>query len=397
MALQIKDLIEKRNRLFKEATDLHSRAVDAGRDFDAAEKTQYDKLIDDVQSLKGQIEREERQASMAADFGDEVRTVPGGQPDKGEVEKRELASFRNYLKGGRFESRDLQADTDVKGGFWVPQSMQNQIKIELDNMVFLRKYADIWPVAVPVSTSLGIPTLGADVEDLDWTGEITTVDNDTAMVAGKRNLSSHMLSKLVKASMAMLDARPDAEALIGRCLAYKHGTVSENAYYNGSGAGRPLGLMTASANGISTSRDVSTDNTTTETTFNGLVNAKYSVKAQYRQNARFIGHRDLLKQVSKIKDGNDLPVFKLGESTNQNDTLLGYPFHESEYMPNTFTTGLYVGIFGDMKYYQIVDAKFSIQRLVEKYADTNQIGFIGRGGGDGMPIFENAFARIKLG
>jgi len=38
----------------------------------------------------------------------------------------------------------------------------------------------------------------------------------------------------------------------------------------------------------------------------------------------------------------------------------------------------------------------AVQRLVELYAETNQIGFIGRLESDGMPTLEEAFVRIKL-
>jgi HK97 family phage major capsid protein len=70
----------------------------------------------------------------------------------------------------------------------------------------------------------------------------------------------------------------------------------------------------------------------------------------------------------------------------------------SEYVPNTFTSGLYVGLFGDLRYYWIADSlMFELQRLDELYAETNQVGMIGRWESDGMPILEEAFARVKLG
>jgi hypothetical protein len=36
-----------------------------------------------------------------------------------------------------------------------------------------------------------------------------------------------------------------------------------------------------------------------------------------------------------------------------------------------------------------------VQRLVELYAETNQVGFIGRAEVDGMPVLAEAFARLK--
>ena len=69
----------------------------------------------------------------------------------------------------------------------------------------------------------------------------------------------------------------------------------------------------------------------------------------------------------------------------------------SEHAPNTFTTGLYLGIFGDFRHYWIADSmSFAVQRLVELYAETDQTGFVGRTSVDGAPVLEEAFARITL-
>ena len=81
----------------------------------------------------------------------------------------------------------------------------------------------------------------------------------------------------------------------------------------------------------------------------------------------------------------------------QPDMLLGRPFYANEYVPNTFTTGLYVGIFGDFSYYWIADAlSLEVQRLEELYAEANQVGLIGRLETDGQPVLPEAFARVKL-
>ena len=79
------------------------------------------------------------------------------------------------------------------------------------------------------------------------------------------------------------------------------------------------------------------------------------------------------------------------------DRLLGRPVMMSEYAPNTMTTGLYCGILGDFSNYWIADAlDMQVQRLVELYAESNQVGFIGRLETDGMPVLAEAFARVKL-
>ena len=99
----------------------------------------------------------------------------------------------------------------------------------------------------------------------------------------------------------------------------------------------------------------------------------------------------------RLKDGNGQYLIREGIASDGGDMLLDLPMFESEYAPNTFTTGQYVGILGDFSRYWIADSMdMRVQRLVELYAETNQVGFIGRREVDGMPVLEEAFVRVTL-
>lgn len=218
------------------------------------------------------------------------------------------------------------------------------------------------------------------------------------MAFGKRNLEPHPLAKRILISNKLLRASAiQPESLVRSRLAYKFGITEEKAFLTGSGAQQPLGVFTASGDGISTSRDVSTGNSTTAFTFDGLKEAKYSLKGNYWPRARWIFHRDSVKMAAKLKDGEGRYIWEDSVRTGEPDRLLGFPVSMSEYAPNTFTTGLYVGIVGDFSQYWIADAlMMAVQRLIELYAATNQVGFIGRLETDGMPVLEEAFARVTL-
>lgn len=182
-----------------------------------------------------------------------------------------------------------------------------------------------------------------------------------------------------------------------RRLAYKLSVVMENAFLNGTGVNQPLGVFTASAQGISTGRDVSTGNTATEMRFDGLIEAKYTLKAQYWPMARWIFHRSGIKQIAKLKDGEGQYLWQPTTQQGQPDRILGLPVWASEYAPSTFTASQYVGILGDFSNYWIADAlNMDMQRLDELYAATGQVGFISRVEADGMPVLEEAFVRVKL-
>ena len=88
------------------------------------------------------------------------------------------------------------------------------------------------------------------------------------------------------------------------------------------------------------------------------------------------------------------PSVERGNAVNM---LLESPVYMSEYASSTMTTGLYVGVIGDFSYYWIADAlSIRLVRLDELYRETAQIGFIIDAEVDGMPVLEEAFARVTL-
>lgn len=295
------------------------------------------------------------------------------------------------------ERRALQMDSDTAGGFTVaPQQFVADLIQAVDNMLFFRGLATVSQLVG--AHSIGRPSLDTDVDDSDWTSELATGNEDSAMAFGKRELTPHPLAKRIKVSRKLLRHSPlGPEAIVRQRLAYKMGVTQEKAYMTGSGVQQPLGVFTASDSGISTGRDVSTDNSTTAVTFDGLKNAKWTLKSQYHGRAQWIAHRDFGKQVDKIKDGNGQYIWQPSVVAGAPDRLLNLPVNFSEYAPNTFTTGLYVAILGDFSNYWIVESlAFEVQRLNELYAATNQVGFITRAELDGMPVLEEAFIRVKL-
>jgi len=429
--MTIKELQEKRAGIVAEARKLVDTADAEKRQMTAEEQQAWDKAMADVDSLAADIERRQRMEAAEKHLEQSAgrRTAPSDpnagpehreQPVKIEYRGRswELApntvewrraqdayarSFDAFLQRGlrsltHDEMRDLQADADIQGGFLVaPQVMVNELIKAVDDLVHIRQLATVYPVVG--ADSLGAPSLDSDPDDGDWTAEIKTGSNDIAMAFGKRVLKPHPLAKRIKVSRTLMErAAIGAEALVRDRFTYKFAVTHEKAYLTGSGANQPLGVFTASPNGISTARDVSTDNTTTELTADGLINAKYSLKTQYLADpsTRWVFHRDVLRNIRKLKDGDGRYVWASGLNGTP-DTILEVPYLVSEYAPNTFTAGQYVGIIGAFRHYWIAESTMlRIQRLDELYAESNQVGFIARQESDGMPVLEEAFARVTL-
>jgi len=413
--MDLKQLREDRGVLIKQSHDLLETAEAEGRGLNEEERSNYDKIFDDQEKLKKRIVDGERQEELDREAATKVkpdteqtRIKPGTGTETTIVDGGDavMEGFRSYLVTGRMpepdaiggaELRALQADSDEAGGYLIPPPMfvANLIKA-VDDMVFVRTKATIHPVTG--SAGMGQPSLDADPADADWTTELATGSEDSTMDFGGRLMEAHPLAKRIKISQKFLrlSAIP-AETLVKDRLAYKFGITMEKGYFTGHGAAQPLGVFTASSLGISTGRDISTDNSTTEITYDNLKEVKFTLKSQYWPRANWCFHRDAVKMISKLKDGEGRYLWEASVQAGEPDKILQFPYWMSEYAPNTFTTGLYVGILGDFSFYHIMDSlNFQLQRLVELYAETNQIGFIGRYEGDGMPVLEEAFVRVTL-
>jgi HK97 family phage major capsid protein len=403
MSAKLKELQEKRNRSITEARLLLDKADEEKRSITAEERAQSDALLKEAGELRSDIDRiiklEEEERAQAAEF---IAAVSGGAAPTPDAEARSKA-FRRLLtldvaNGEQLtaeEYRTLTAGQDTSAGFLTtPQEFVQSLIAKVKDQVFIRGLATSY--ATSNANGLGFPTLDTDADDASWSTEIKTMTEDTALKFGKRELKPHPLKKLIKASDKLLRADGiNPESIIIDRAAYKFGITEEKAFLTGTGDKQPLGLFVASAQGINTDRDVSSGNATNFTA-DALKLVKYSLKAQYMMKAQWLFHRDGVAKIALLKDGEGRYIFEMTDTAGALDTLMGRPLVMSEYVPNTFTTGLYVGMFGDFSWYWIADSlALRIKRLNELYALTSEVGFIFDKETDGMPVLSEAFARIK--
>jgi HK97 family phage major capsid protein len=403
----LNELRRKRGNIIEQMRALVDNADKEGRSLTPEENDQWSRMDADQETIRLEVAREERQASLDSDRkAFDKPPAPMPEPDTRSQDKgNPLATaeyrtqFNDMLARGYRpdEHRALQADSQVGGGYLVaPEQFINQLIESLRDDVFIRQLANVIPVQK--ATSLGVPILQARPDDAEWTVELKTGSPDTAMSFGKRELHPHPAAKRILVSTFLLNnAVLSVDQIVRDQLAYKFGITQEKAFLTGSGSGQPLGLFTASPNGIDTDRDIATGNTATAIGADGLINAKYALKGQYQKTARWIFHRDALSGIRKLKDGDGQYLWQPGLVADKPDTILGLQFFMSEYAPNAFTTGKYAGIIGNFSFYWIADSmEFSIQVLKELYAESNQIGYIGRMECDGQPVLSEAFVRVKL-
>jgi len=426
---ELRDLYEQRAKVLTEM-----RALQDSDNYDAEKyqrmEADFDKFTREIELAKkeellsrsdnevirpipGAQEREQRERGQGSDpwQGKAMRIIRPGEkrqaPKPSEVEARDIGRF--FAVGAynltdaekqRFETRRvLQADKDVTGGFAVlPESYSSQILTELNDAVFIRSLGT--QIELKNAASLSVPYEDNAGDDASWTAEIFTGAEDASISFEKRNLAPKPSAKRVKLSRTLAQRAAGFQNFAISRLSYKFALTEEKAFLTGDGVGKPMGIFIAAgagALGISTARDGSTGNTSTEIKADNLIETLMSLKAQYRKNAVWVFHRDAIKQIRKLKTGDGVYLLQPSLAADKPDTILGKVYHESEYAPNTFTSGLYVGILGDFSYYWVVTAlSMEVSVLTELYAEQNCIGLIGRMEVDAAPILENAFARVKL-
>jgi HK97 family phage major capsid protein len=397
--MDAKKLIEakqERATLTKDIRDLMTEWE--GKEMDALAKEKLAKMEARFDELNGKILAEEKQLERERIIGEQLEEKDPQNKKPDDL----MMAFKNVLVMGDEESikiySALQQSNPTQAGYLVaPEKFVMELIKDMADATFMRQKCKVLP-PLQGAQSLGYPTRTAGMNSFAWGTEIQTPTADSTLAFGKREFKPKPGTSLILLSKTLIRNAPESDAIVREEISEETSKNLEQAYMTGSGAGQPLGVFIASNDGIPVSRDVSTGNTATEMKFDGLINAKMSVKQQYRLGAEWIMHRDGIKQIMKLKDSNGQYIWQPSVVAGQPDRILGDPVNESEYAPNTFTTGQYVGLYGNLKRgYWIVDSlAMEIQVLTELYALTNQIGYITRLETDGAPVLPNAFARVKL-
>lgn len=414
MANEYLEMLQQRKACLDAAREIHEKAVEEKREMTQEEQNNYDKAITDFRTWSQKIEEADRAKEIERNAqmieNDEARSAAYHREipmsDEQVKKDKELRSkFAAFLRAGtgthmEEEYRALQQDNATQAGYLVaPESFMAEIIQNLYRDTFMRKIAKVLP-PLNKADSLGVPSKTANMNSFAWGAEIGAPNPDATLAFGKREFKPKPATAEILVSKTLIrNAAVNVDEVVRDEFSHEMGEGMESGYMTGTGANQPLGVFTASNDGISTSQDVSDGNSSTEIKFDGLINAKYKItKVKYWPGLKWIFHPDAIKMIAKIKNGTGDYVWRESVKEGEPDRLLGFPVFMSEFAPSTFTSGSYVGALGNFKEgYWIVDSlNMEIQALFELYARTNQVDYIARIETDGAPVKEECFARVKL-
>ena len=401
--MNTKALREQRKKLAEDANAILAAAVGESRAATPEELAKVDKIHADIDALKATIDRAERADDEARAIVPESQRVTPEVPDPtGEREARN-AAFRKWavdgpealtgeevraLGGLRSEGksrgiamtfrsipevkREMRAQTvtTTAGGHLIADEFMARLEKSLLWFGGMVQEADV------ITTSTGAPLDWPTYDDTSQKGAILAINTAVSnqdIVFGQLTLDAYKYSSkqvLVPVEL-MQDSAFDINAIVADVLGERLGRILNEHFTTGTGSAQPNGAVTASSVG----KTGATGQTAT-VIYDDIVDLVYSVDKAYRQNAKFMMNDSTVKAIRKLKDGNGLPLWQPTLQAGEPDSLIGYPVVINNDVAAMAASAKSI-LFGDFKKYKVRRVKdVTLLRLVERYAEAHQVGFL---------------------
>lgn len=386
--MTILELREKRSTAWNAAKAfLDSHRTEKGT-LTAEDDATYSKMEQEINDLGKEISRLERQEQMEAELNKPVNKPLTSKPGMGKEEEKTgrasdayktamLDAFRSNFKR---VSNVLQEGVDADGGYLVPEEYDHRLIDILTEENIMRN------LATKITTSgehkINIAATKPAASWIEEGGALTWGD----AIFDQILLDAHKLHVAIKVTEELLyDNAFGLENYIitqfGKALA----NAEEDAFLNGDGTGKPLGLFAATGGG----QIVST--LTAALKSDDMLDLVYALKRPYRKGASFILNDQTLSALRKLKDNNGAYIWQPSYQAGEPDRILGYAVHTSAYAPADAIA------FGDYSYYNIGDrGSRSFSELRELFAGNGMIGYVAKERVDGKLILPEAVQILKL-
>ena len=272
-----------------------------------------------------------------------------------------------------FHRADGQASKAGVGLELIPEGFVSSVEVSLQAVGALRQVAGI--IRTSTGNALPWPTVDDTAVNGRLLAEETAVTQMNITVGSVTFNAYKYTSDLILVSPELLqDEAVNLPTLIGRLLGERLGRIMNIHFTTGTGSAQPNGFVTQAivdnlfetgAAGVMDADDI--------------IDLLHKVDPAYRGKASFMMHDNIVGEVRKlvVTDQGYIwqPSFQLGDP----DRLLGHPMRINQNMDSdaAIIAGEEIIGFGDFSKYMIREvAGIRIRRLDERYADTDQVGFI---------------------
>ena len=365
----------------------------------AEDDATYSRMESEITDLGKEIARMERLEAMDKEMSRATSTPLTSKPDSAKADVKVGRASDEYTKAFWNHTRAkhetmtpevknaLREGVDTEGGYLVPDTFEKTLVQALGHENVIRAHAHVFKTTsgshkIPVVTAKGTAS---------WIDESGTIpDGDD--VFGQQLIGAHKVGTIIKVSEELLnDSAFDLENYFATEFSRRIGNKEEDAFFNGDGLNKPLGLL-ANNGGAEVGVTAASE---TAITADEIINLFYSLEAPYRKNAVWIFNDATIAAIRKLKDGNGQYLWQKALHEGDHETLLGKRIYTSPYMPE-IAAGKKTVLFGDLKFYWVGDRQgVSFKRLNERYADSGQIGFLATKRVDGKLVLPEAIKVLQ--
>lgn len=283
--------------------------------------------------------------------------------------RRNAYEFRNSLSG----------QDGTAGGYTKDQTLINNLELAM------LAYGGMMQTSEIIRTATGEPLRWPTASDTSNTGrqvgENASHDSGTDPTFGQVEWNAYTFtSDIVKVpNELMTDSVFNLATVLGRMLGERLGRIQNTKYTTGTGAGTAKGITICASAGVTTA-------SSTSIAFDELIDLEHSLDPSRRAmpGVGYMFHDTILKALRKLKDGEGRYLWQAGANTGAPDTLNTYPYTINQDMASSIATAAITVLFGELSAYKIRQVgQIVLRRLDERFADTNQTGFLAFVRGDG--------------
>lgn len=360
----MKALLEKKNSLIDEMESLLDKAKTEVRAFTDEEDTRIEEIKKEVRGLEKLIADKEEFRALSKE---EIKAEKGTEEMSKEERQLEIIEKeeREFIEAVR--NNELRNLTAGQNGKIIPVSIASDVINKVVELCPILSLSQVYNVA----GELRLPKYEADSATISaaYIDEFTELTEKTATFS-TIDLSNQIVGLLVKISKSLINrADFDVRGFIVNEIAKKIAEFLEKEMLVGNTANRIQGAVNT--------KNVVTTATATKITTDEIIDLQMALPTVYQPNAVFVMHRDVLKEVRKLKDGQGNYILQPDFSAPFGWTILGRPVHLSDNMDSQLATGKNVMLYADFSGYAVKMTKsVEIQLLQEKYATQYALGIV---------------------
>ena len=384
--MNLNELREKRLEVWNKAKHfLDDRRKDGV--LSAEDDAAYSLMEQEMDNLGREISRQEKldayEKEMAKNLSEPLTAKPSAAAPAEKIGRASDAYKTAMLDAMRCNfkrvSNVLQEGVDADGGYLVPEEYDSRIIDILNEENIMRKLGTI----ITTSGQHKI-NIAATKPAAAWIEEGGALQFSDATF-GQTLLDAHKLHVAIKITEELLyDNAFNLESYIVTEFGKAIANAEEDAFLNGDGNGKPLGLFAATGGGTA-SGSVTTPKA------DDLINLVYVLKRPYRKSAAFIINDKNIAVLRQLKDNNGAYMWQPSVQAGEPDKFLGYSLYTSQFAPENAIA------FGDYSYYNIGDrGTRSWQELRELFAGNGMIAYVSKERVDGKLILPEAVQILSI-